>query len=152
VATTLVGHRVTVHCQSLSGALVDVGAELGYVKYGPDGPEPRTLIKREACGDLRHYAGHHNHPSPDAIIAVHVLTHEAMHMRGITGEADAECAAIQRDRITAKLLGATEQQARGLARIYWLVYYPDMPDEYHRDSCREGTPDDEHLASSPWAP
>lgn len=153
VATALVGHRVSVHCQSLGGALTDVGAELGYVKYGPNGPEPRTLIKREACGDLRRYAsGHQNHPTRNAVIAVHVLTHESMHMRGLTSEAAAECAAVQRDRTTAELLGATAAQARELARIYWLTVYPDMPPDYHLDTCYAGTPDDEHLASAPWAP
>ena len=96
---------MTVHCQSLGGALADVGAELGYVKYGPDGPEPKTLIKREACADLRSYRGNRDHPSRDEVIAVHVLTHEAMHMKGLTNEQEAECAAIQRDRLTAQLPG-----------------------------------------------
>lgn len=152
VASTLVGHRVTVHCQSLGGALADVGSELGYVKYGPDGPEPRTLIKRDACGDLRSYAGgQQDHPSRDAVIAVHVLTHEAMHMRGLTVEADAECAAVQRDRSTAQLLGATERQARELARIYWLTVFPDMPSDYRREGCGPGGAGDEGLSSAPWA-
>lgn len=153
VATALVGHRVSVHCQSLGGALTDVGAELGFVKYGPNGPEPSTLIKREVCGELRHYAGgHQSHPSRDDVIAVHVLTHEAMHMRGLTGEAAAECAAVQRDRTTAELLGATEPEARELARIYWLTVYPDMPADYRLDTCHAGTSEDEHLASAPWMP
>ena len=64
------------------------------------------------------------------MIAVHVLTHESMHMAGLTAEAEAECAAVQRDAQTARLLGANAQQAEFLSRAYWHGVYPDMPDDY----------------------
>jgi hypothetical protein len=65
-----------------------------------------------------------------------VLTHEAMHMKGLTGEAEAECAAVQKDSTTAELLGATPDQARQLARTYWHRVYPNMPDDYRSSTCR----------------
>jgi hypothetical protein len=151
VATALVGHRVVVRCQSFGQALVDTGAELGYVAYGPDGPEPKTLIKREACADLRRYAdGHQRELGRGALVAVHVLTHEAMHMRGQTNEARAECEAMQRDARTAELLGATAGQAHELARRYWQQIYPTMPSEYRTRDCAPGGPADERLPSPPW--
>ena len=152
VATRLVGHHVQVHCQSTASALVDAGAELGFVKYDQDGiPEPRTLLKREPCADLRDYvSGNKRHPSLNQIIAVHVLTHEAMHMRGETNEAVAECEAMQRDALTAAMLGATPRQAAGLARSYWRAVYPDMPDDYRTSDCVPGGRLDEGLDTAPW--
>jgi hypothetical protein len=73
-----------------------------------------------------------------------------MHMKGLTVEAEAECAAVQRDLVTARLLGATPAQARRLARTYWLTVFPDMPTDYRSSGCTENGPDDEHLDSAPW--
>jgi len=154
VASALVGHRVAVRCQAIGQALADMGNELGWVKYdGAGRPEPRTLIKRDPCRELRgYYSGHQARPSLDAVVAVHVLTHESMHMRGLTVEAEAECAAMQRDETTAQLLGATPAQARELARVYWEVVYPRMPDNYRSRDCAAGEALDEGLATAPWSP
>jgi hypothetical protein len=153
VASQLVGHKVSVHCQSTTAALVDAGAELGYVPYDADGvPLPRTTLKRDPCNDLKHYlGGDQGNPSYNEVVAVHVLTHESMHMRGETNEAIAECQAVQRDRTTAGLLGATADEAGKLAVRYWLTVYPHMPDGYFSADCRPGGPMDEHLATAPWA-
>lgn len=153
VASQLVGDHVSVHCQSIGQALADLGSELGYVRYREDGtPEPRTTIKRDPCRDLRrYYGGHRHHPSTDEVIAVHVLTHEAMHMKGLLSEAPAECAAVQRDEDTAEMLGASPAEAHELARLYWINVYPNMPGNYRTDECRPGGPLDEGLATAPWA-
>ncbi|MFN2539452.1 MAG: hypothetical protein ABR549_15055 [Mycobacteriales bacterium] len=152
VASVLVGHPVAVRCQSVGQALADLGSELGYVKYDAAGrPEARTVIKRDPCGELRKYYSGHRSLSLDRVIAVHVLTHEAMHMRGLTNEAEAECAAVQRDVTTAQLLGASPAQALELARDYWLTVYPRMPDDYRSGDCVPGGPADEHLDTAPWA-
>ena len=152
LASSLVGHQVSVHCQSAGEEFIDAGAELGYVRYNASGqPEPRALIKREPCSDLRRYiSAHGHHPSSAEIVAVHVLTHEAMHMRGLTNEAEAECAAMQRDASTATLLGASADDARGLARAYYAGFYPSMPDDYRSAECTPGTRLDEKLPNSPW--
>ena len=112
VATTLVGVPATVHCQSAGKEFVDAGAELGYVRYGPDGvPERETLIKRGPCKALASYLGSDREsPDRDQIVAVHILSHEARHMAGTTDESQAECEAMQRDAHTAQLLGATPEQ------------------------------------------
>lgn len=152
VAATLAGTRVSVHCQGGGAALIDMGSELGYVKWLPDGtPEHATLIKRDQCRDLAHYlASTKREPSRDEVVAVHVLTHESMHMKGITDEAQAECAAVQRDAQTARLLGASPEEAARLAREYWAVVYPRMPDDYRTGRCGPGQDLDESLADAPW--
>src|SRR3954454_196809 len=152
VATQLVGSPVKVHCQSLGQEMVDLGSELGYVKWGPDGvPEHETLIKHGPCRQLKAYEKSSKlAPSDDQVIAVHVLTHESMHMRGLTDEAQAECAAMQRDAKTATLLGADAASAAALARRYWTSMYPRMPEAYRSSTCAAGGALDEHLPDAPW--
>jgi hypothetical protein len=153
-ASALVGFPVDVQCQSFGGAFVDAGAELGWVPYGPDGvPERHTLIKYEPCGDLRHYLGSDKaSPAFNQVVAVHVLTHEAMHMAGVTSEAVAECAAMQRDARMAVLLGASPQQGRALSQTYWREVYPQLPQAYVSGDCIPGGALDEHLPDPPWGP
>lgn len=152
IASDLVGHEVDVHCQTTVAALVDAGAEAGYVWFTADGvPEPETLIKRDQCRLIAEYRdGGHRNPTFEQVMAVHVLTHEAMHMRGERGEAAAECQAVQRDALTAQALLATPAEAALLARRYWREVYPRMPDEYVTRDCSPGGPLDESLASAPW--
>jgi hypothetical protein len=147
VATGLIGAKAAVHCQSFGGSLVDASAELGFVRFGPDGvPEHSTTIKHEQCQYLQAYLDHHGRdPSANEIVAVHVLTHESMHMRGATAEAVAECQAVQRDARTARDLGASPADAPALASAYWRGDYPRMPDAYTSADCRPSGAMDEHL-------
>jgi hypothetical protein len=152
VATMLAGRHVRVRCQALGGAFVDVGSELGYVKYQPDGtPVTWTLIKRDQCNDLDGYLhSSKQQPSFRRMVAVHVLTHESMHLASILNEADAECAAVQRDAQTARLLGASANDAAALAAAYYRTVYPRMPDDYRSAGCREGGVLDEDGEDAPW--
>ena len=154
VGGALAGRHVTVHCQTTTGALVDMGNELGFVRFGPDGtPEAQTLIKHEQCSLLSKYlAGDRKAPSLAEVIAVHVLTHESMHMAGQTSESRAECEAVQRDARTARLLGASATAASRLAATYLRTVYPRMPEEYVTPDCRAGGPLDEHLEPSVFGP
>jgi hypothetical protein len=152
VAAQLVGGHVRVHCQTAGQEFVDAGAELGYVRWGADGaPEHRTLIKREPCAALRGYLRSSKHaPTDSQVVAVHILTHESMHMRGEKDETIAECEALQRDARTALLLGAAPRDAQRLARRYWVALYPRMSDDYRSSECRSGGTLDEHLPDAPW--
>jgi hypothetical protein len=151
-ASALAGTRVAVRCQSFGGAFVDAGPELGYVRWRADGsPEPWTLIKRDQCRALAAYLrSDKRRPSRDQVVAVHVLTHEAMHLAGLVDEAAAECAAVQRDASTARLLGAGAAEAAALAAVYWREVYPLMPDGYRSSACRAGGALDERLPDAPW--
>jgi hypothetical protein len=153
-ADQLVGAPVKVHCQTLSQSFFQLNGDLGFVKWGPGGvPEHQTYLERDVCAELRDYLHSSKAaPSPDQVIAVHVLTHESMHMRGITSESQAECAAVQRDTQTAELLGATPTEAASLSRSYWLTDYPRMPASYRTTECAPGGALDEHLPTPSWAP
>jgi hypothetical protein len=78
------------------------------------------------------------------VVAVHVLTHEAMHLSGRLGE----CAAVQRDAHTARLLGAGPADAAAPAGAYWRNIYPLMPGGYRSGDRRPGWPLDEGLADA----
>jgi hypothetical protein len=152
-ASTLLGTHVEVDCQTLTGSALDMGRELGYVKWGPRGiPERKTLIKHQQCNDLHSYLdSSKQNPTAAEILAVHVLTHESMHMSGIKVEDVAECDAMQHDTAMAEELGAKPAAAHALAVTYWLTVYPDMPDGYRSDDCRPGGSLDLHLPDAPWA-
>jgi hypothetical protein len=151
-ASDLVGTSVEVRCQSFGGAFVDVGADLGYVVFGPDGkPEGWTLIKRQQCGDLSDYLSSDKmKPTRDQIIAVHVLTHESIHVTGVRDEAQTECEAMQLDAGMAERLGASPQAAAGLAIAYWREIYPWMPASYRSEECVPGGALDTGRPDAPW--
>ena len=150
-ATVITGARVEVHCQAFGEAFVDAGAELGYVPFGPDGvPERSTLIKRQQCRDLSNFIGVPTEITQEHVVAVHTLTHEAVHMSGVQSESETECRALQRDAAMAALLGAPPDAAQELATFYWETIYPRMPDGYRSDECRSGGTLDENLPNAPW--
>jgi hypothetical protein len=154
VASAMAGKPVTVHCQTAGEASLDLGPELGYVRFGADGvPEPHTVIKWKPCRDLVAWLGSdREHPTRSQMIAVHVLTHETMHMSGATDEAITECRAMQRDAAMAVRLGAEPSAALALAVRYQREIYPSMPDGYRSSGCVSGGQLDEHLPDSPWPP
>ncbi len=149
----LTGIAMTVRCQTAGEEFVDAGAELGYVRYSAAGvPERTTLVKRQQCAALADYLGSDKTaPGRDQVVAVHVLTHEAMHMAGETNEVVAECQAVQRDARTAQLLGADPVQAGRLAAAYWREVYPSMPDTYRSPDCAPGGVLDERIAAAAWS-
>ncbi|KQR10362.1 hypothetical protein [Cellulomonas sp. Leaf334] len=150
-ASEIAGGPVQVNCQSLGQAFVDLGPELGFVAWGADGiPERATLIKFGTCANLRAWLGSSKaDPSLDQVIAVHVVTHETMHMVGIMNEAHAECAAVQRDVAMAEALGASPAEARALALRYWTEVYPRMREGYV-GGCGPGGEYDERTPDAPW--
>ena len=69
---------------------------------------------------------------------MHVLTHEAMHLAGVMGEAEADCLAAQLDALVAEALGADRRFARLLAREYWTYCYPTQSTAYRSRECHDG--------------
>jgi len=64
------------------------------------------------------------------LLAVHVLSHESVHLRGFYDEAHADCLALQLDTRVAMSLGADETLARSMAHQYWTdSYLPRINDQ-----------------------
>jgi hypothetical protein len=151
-AASIAGVPVRVFCQSFGEAFIDTGSEYGYVEFGPNGvPERSTLIKRTQCNDLRSYLRSDKQtPTRSDAVAVHTLTHESIHMSGVTSESETECISVQRDAEMARNLGASLDAARSLSQLYWQVVYPAMPSGYRSDECRPGGVLDLRGPDAPW--
>ncbi len=141
-----------VTCQSFGGTWTYAGAELGHVNFDQNGTVDSTaFISYDTCNYLMAYMrSDRNNPTREQIIAVHVVSHEANHLRGEFNEATTDCRAMQNDSATAQRLGATPIQARRLALAYWISVYPDMPDAYRTDKCHEGGPLDSTPTDHIW--
>jgi hypothetical protein len=140
IGTRIAEREVTIECQRLGGAMLDVTSELGYVQFdAANRPADVGRLEIKACEALRSYT-HSSHESPtlDEVVAVQVLTHESYHLSGIRSESEAECKALQRLDEVAVWLGATVEQARALADRYWAEVYPRMPDGYRSNDCVDG--------------
>ena len=142
----LTGNPVArVQCQRALDTFLWAGADLGRVEWAqPD----RAWLTLETCQHLGSwYRSDHSAPTSDEEIAVHVLTHEAMHVAGDRNEATTECRALQHDARTVVLLGGSAEQGSALARRIATEVYPTMSDEYRTAECRPGggldlTPED----------
>lgn len=147
-----VAHRdVSVRCQGMFGHLIDIGQELGTVQFDEDGdPADKTDIKRDACKWLKEYEKGDKRVRFNSAVAVHVLAHEAIHLRGWTDEAVAECYGLQYTAQVARGLGASATEAQRLAEFYWRVVYPDMPGDYTTPDCVNGGRLDLHKDSDIW--
>jgi hypothetical protein len=134
---TLTGNPAArVHCQRALATFLWAGADLGRVEW--DEPD-RAWLTLETCQHLGSwYRSDHLAPTLDEAVAVHVLTHEAMHVAGDRNEATTECRALQHDSRTVVLLGGTTEQGTALAKRIATEVYPTMRDEYRTPECRPG--------------
>ncbi len=155
VARALAPGADGVHCQRLGETFSYAGAELGHVDWDEDGvPTGPAMVSYETCGRLAAYRGSSGAERSDApldqVIAVHVLTHEAMHLASRLEESAAECAALQRDAWVAQQLGASEAEGQALAERYWREVYPRMPDAYTDRACAADAALDESPGDGVW--
>jgi hypothetical protein len=136
-----------VHCQRLGETFTYAGAELGHVEWDEDGVTTApALISYETCQRLTAYwrsnAAEKAAPPLEQVVAVHVLTHESVHLAGDHKEASTECTAMQRDTDVAQALGASPESARRLAETYAAQVYPRMPSGYTNANCvKDGSMD-----------
>jgi hypothetical protein len=141
-----------VTCQRLSGTFGRVGADAGHVDAAADGSMERSaFLTYETCAALFSYLRSDKaSPSIEQTTAVHVLTHESVHLTGQGNEALTECEAMQRDEAVARALGATVPQARALAETYAVAVYPQLDSRYRTPDCRSGGPLDGSPGDGRW--
>lgn len=142
----------SISCQRLSETLFFAGAELGHVWFDEKGQASDTaFLTYQTCQTLREWiASDHYNPTEDEVIAVHVLTHESMHLKSVKNESLAECYAMQNDAAVARFLGADKVQARELANQYARYVYPRMKDNYRTPECGEDLPMDLTPGDGVW--
>jgi hypothetical protein len=148
IAAELAGRPVAVRCPGFLKSLVRVGTEAGYVKFDADGhPANSTELAPETCSALRHLdrvdfscveRDTCTYKEFKAAWAAHTLAHESFHLRGFQAEAIAECYALQNTAFVAERLGVDEATAQRLQKWVYTDGYPNEPEEYRSDECRDG--------------
>ena len=165
VAGSVAGHEVDVYCPSIWRRLVEVSSAQGTAHYEPDGTGRHATLTHEICRTLGDVEEHGFGGSFDCLRtrerpcstqvydiarAMHVLTHEAVHLSGVHDEALTECYAVQTDAAVAKLLGATDDQAVSIA-VSAFVGNVLAPEGYRFSSdCRSGGRLDRHPGTTSW--
>jgi len=148
VASDLAGHQVGVRCPGFLSSLVRVRTEGGYVKFDAAGnPAAHTVLSPETCKALRHperadfsciERGDCTFKQFRVGWALHTLAHESFHLRGIAEEAVAECYALQNTAYVGERLGLGSATAQRVQTWVYLKGYPNEPDEYRSEECRDG--------------
>jgi hypothetical protein len=148
VAAELAGRPVAVRCPGFLTALVRVRSEAGTVKFDRAGrPANYTELAPETCSALRHIGrvdftclerGDCTYKEFKVAWAAHTLAHEAFHLRGFQAEAIAECYALQNTAFVAEQLGVDSETAQRLQRWVYTDGYPNEPEDYRSDECRDG--------------
>jgi hypothetical protein len=148
VAAELAGRPVAVRCPGFLTSLVRVGTEAGSVRFdGAGHPANSTELAPETCSALRHIdrvdftcleRGSCTYKEFKVAWAAHTLAHEAFHLRGFQSEAIAECYALQNTAFVAERLGVDDKTARRLQRWVYALGYPNEPEDYRSEECRDG--------------
>jgi hypothetical protein len=160
IASDLAGRQVGVRCPGFLGALVNVRTEGGRVQFDGSGrPADHTDLSPETCRELRRLnrvdftcidRGACGYSQFRAAWAAHTLAHESFHLRGFAEEAKAECYALQNTAFVAERLGVPAGPARKLQTWVYLKGYPNEPDEYRTEECRDGGSLDLRPQSPTW--
>ncbi len=166
IASEIAGRTVTVECPGpVARALMSYDTVEGSVRFDASGrPADRTDLRRGPCAELDALAEGRRGPqqacaerTPDCgedvlmlARAVGVVTHEAFHLQGIVDEAVTECHALQAMAGVAQQLGASPEQAQGLARMQYEQSYPLMPAAYLSGDCRDGARLDQRPDDPVW--
>jgi hypothetical protein len=118
---------------------------VGSVSLDANGnPIDRTDLTGPICDALRHFYtdagraemqclvtdGRCRDSARETVIALSVVAHEAMHLRGVLDEGAAECASIGAGERTAELTGLTPEQGRMIGYLHLRALNPSTPPEY----------------------
>jgi hypothetical protein len=143
VASTIAGRHVKVHCPGPIRSHVFYEITEGRVRFSAAGvPDPETNLSADACAGLRRVLdkGSSLHlqclywscskDDTQAAMALIVLTHESVHMRGVLDEGQTECEA--QDRVAATARAFALDQASADAEEHWARtdYAELLPDQY----------------------
>lgn len=149
------GRPAHVHCNSVADTMFDreqFAAGHANIETGD------IVFQHGWCASLMDYVSHPKTARPEDFFALHMFTHESMHVRGESNEARTECQALQRDVRAAMLLGVPETLARKHALDFYFNHYMNrqgdgwMSAQYFSDQCAPGKAMDEQLDDSTWLP
>ena len=145
--------QATVHCNTMFDTFFDPSVfSAGHANIETG----KIVFQHPWCARLMDYLNHPEGADFEEIYSLHMLVHEAMHIRGERNEARADCEAIQRDYRASKLLGIPDRIAKRNSMIYYLGSYQERAtqgvysSEYYSAQCAPGKGLDEKLPDSTW--
>jgi hypothetical protein len=143
VAGAIAGHHVRVHCPGPIRRHLFYEITEGRVRFSAAGvPAAETNLSGDACEGLRRVLDRGasldlqclywqcSAGDTRAAMAIAVLTHESVHMRGVMEEGANECEAQDRVETTALALGLTPASAQSLAHWMRTDYAELLPEQY----------------------
>ncbi len=134
-----------VHCQSVLETMVD---QLPMAVAHANPSTGQIEFKATWCGHLDDYLDDPKNAKGETLWALHVFTHEVMHIRGERNEQVTDCQAYQRNYMMAERLGVPVDIAeRHAAEIY---ANRSRHKNYFSDQCVRGGRLDEGLPYPPW--
>lgn len=143
----------TVHCNTIFDTFFDPSVfSAGHANIETG----EIAFQHPWCGRLMDYLNHPEGASAEETDSLHILVHEAMHIRGERNEARADCQAIQRDYRASKLLGIPDAVAKKNSKVYYLGEYQNRSrqggysSQYYSEQCAPGRELDEKLPDATW--
>lgn len=148
VARDLYSVRHPIECASffraMSGEFAPAGGGVAWVRT----KKQDAVLAMDVCDNLKSLINNPRQWSPEQAWAVHVFTHEVMHLRGELDEQRTDCQAYQRSAQVAQALGVRQEQALQMTLHMFREIYPRHP--YNSTECAKGRGLDENLPTSPW--
>lgn len=145
--------KAKVHCNSVADTFFDPNVFAAGHAQPVSG---EIVFAHQWCDRLKNHLRQPEKATREGIIAVHIFTHEAMHIRGELDEAKTECQAIQRYARAAMLLGIPRHLAKQHGMSYYQGEYQmrasagQMSAQYFSPECAPKKQLDEHLSDSTW--
>jgi len=165
IASQIAGRPVSIKCQGVLSDAIDVSGGGGEVLFDARGrPADVAELKRSVCTQLSEFPSTVGDTRYGCLVsatscprdidgyveAIHTLTHEAWHLRGVQDERIAECYALQTDQHVAAHLGAGKSLARAIAVYYASEKYTRLSSTYQTPACRNGGRYDLNRGSRAW--
>jgi hypothetical protein len=163
VASAMASRDVDVSCPGFWARLVEITPYSGWVDFDQHGkPGDKTSLSASTCrglelvwrGDQKSFgcliSGSCSDDTLRAVWGIVTLAHESWHLRGITGEAEAQCYAIQTVEQVALRLGVSRQNAHVIAVWVALDDAASPVGDYHSAECRPGGRYDRHPETPDW--
>jgi len=139
--------NVKVRCNSIfdtlfSGKGVTSPAGTAYIETG------EIFFESGWCKNFMAYLDNPRNPDYEVLFAMHIFTHEVMHVRGEYNEKKTDCQAIQRNHLVGDLLGIDREVSMKNAKTYYSKFYFRHP--YFHKGCKPGGTLDEKLKDPVW--
>lgn len=149
-ASKVVGNlEVDVNCLSTAGGFWHYD-KAGFVQRHTGNIKMHEYV----CDNIRTYLRDPEEANKTAILnqeivfALHVLTHEAMHVARVYDELKADCKAFQRNHRMAEALGVPPRVAAQTAIVAHRFRYKNHA--YYNPECEPGGPLDDKLPDAVW--